>query len=138
MVLIIYTKNASNLTNGYWETVTDRQMDRSPEGRRQNYIPPTSSANKKQEGPGSLTWEWLFIKVLESIAPQQSLAVNFDISAVLLRLYMLKFPLIMLTKLTACRTSFLYISLSKTCDLHGGARVLAPMGIIWTNMGEVH
>ena len=48
MVLIICTKNKSNLTNRYWDMVPDRQkvwtdgMDRRTDGRRQNYIPPTS------------------------------------------------------------------------------------------------
>ena len=48
--------------------------------------------------------------------------MNFDRLAVSFTLYMEKFQLIMLTKLTGCRTStFLYISLDKTCDLRGGA-----------------
>ena len=47
--------------------------------------------------------------------------MNFDRSALSLRLYMGTFPLIMLTRLTECITStFLYISLCKTCDLGGG------------------
>ena len=48
--------------------------------------------------------------------------MNFDRSAVSLRLYKEKFLLIMLTKLTGCITStFLYISLCKTCNFRGGA-----------------
>ena len=61
MVLIVFTKNESNLTNKYWDMVPDRQkvrMDGRTDGqtewtdgrtfgRRQNYIPPTSSDDKK-------------------------------------------------------------------------------------------
>ena len=55
MVLIICTKNELNLTNRYWDMVPDRQkvrtdgrtdgMDGPTDGRRQNYIPPTSSGD---------------------------------------------------------------------------------------------
>ena len=50
MVLIICTKNDSNLTNRYWDMVPDRQKvwtDGLMHGRRQNYIPPTLSGDKK-------------------------------------------------------------------------------------------
>ena len=53
MVLIICTKNELNLTNRYWDMVPDRQKVRTDgrtewtDGRRQNYIPPTSSGDKK-------------------------------------------------------------------------------------------
>ena len=50
MVLIIYTKNASNLTNRYWDMVPDRQKvwtDRWTDGLHQNYIPTTLSGDKK-------------------------------------------------------------------------------------------
>ena len=61
-------------------------------------------------------------KGIEQHSPHSSPAMNFDRSAVSLRLYMEKFPLIMLTKLTGCRSStFLYMSLSKMCDLQGMA-----------------
>ena len=50
----------------------------------------------------------------------QSPAMNFDRSAVSLRLYMEKFLLIFLKKLTGCRTSsFLNTSLCKTCEPQG-------------------
>ena len=52
MVLIIYTKNASNLTNRHGDMVpggqkvwTDGRNGRA-HGRRQNYIPPTSSGDE--------------------------------------------------------------------------------------------
>ena len=51
MALIICTKNELNLTNRYWDMVPDRQkvwtdgMDGQTDGRRQNYIPPTSSGD---------------------------------------------------------------------------------------------
>ena len=45
MVLIICTNNESNLTNRYWDMVPDRQKVWT-HGRRQNYIPPTSSGDK--------------------------------------------------------------------------------------------
>ena len=51
MVLIIHTKNESNLTNRYWDMVLEEQkvwtdgMDERTDGRRQNYIPPTSSGD---------------------------------------------------------------------------------------------
>ena len=57
MVLIICTKNELNLTNRYWDMVPDRQKVRTDgrmewtdgrtDGRSQNYIPPTSSGDKK-------------------------------------------------------------------------------------------
>ena len=53
MVLIICTKNESNLTNRYWDMVLDRQnvwtdwLTEWTDGWRQNYIPPTSSVDKK-------------------------------------------------------------------------------------------
>ena len=51
--------------------------------------------------------------------------MNFDRSAVSLRHYMEKFPL---SNLTGCKTStFLYISLSKSCDLLGRA-IFGPHG----------
>ena len=49
MVLIICTMNESNLTNRYCDMVPDGQKmwtDRM-DGRRQNYIPPTSSGDNK-------------------------------------------------------------------------------------------
>ena len=58
--------------------------------------------------------------------------MNFDRSAVSLRLYMEKFPYIMLTKLTSIlrlTSTFLYMSLSKKSYLQGGA-TLGPRGII--------
>ena len=51
MVLIICTKIELNLTNRYWDMVPDRQKVRTDrrtdgmDGRRQNYIPPTSSGD---------------------------------------------------------------------------------------------
>ena len=54
MVLIICTKNELNLTNRYWDMVPDRQKVRMDgktdwtDGRRQNYIPPTSSGDNNQ------------------------------------------------------------------------------------------
>ena len=61
MVLIICTKNESNLTNRYWDMVPDRQkgwtdgrtdgMDGRTHGRRQNYIPPTSLGDKNITPP---------------------------------------------------------------------------------------
>ena len=54
------------------------------------------------------------------------------------RLYMEKFPLNMLTKLTGCRTSyFLYIhvSLCKTCDLRGGV-IFGPQGHDLNKLGR--
>ena len=45
MVLIICTKNESNLTNRYWDMAPDGQTDGRTHGRRQNYIPPTSSGD---------------------------------------------------------------------------------------------
>ena len=54
MVLIICTKNESNLTNKYWDMVPEGRTDGRngrregrTHGRRQNYIPPTSSGDKK-------------------------------------------------------------------------------------------
>ena len=47
MVLIIYTKNASNLTNRYQDMVLDRQKDEM-EGLHQNYIPQTSSGDNNR------------------------------------------------------------------------------------------
>ena len=57
MVLIICTKNESNLTNRYWDMVPDRQKvwtdgrkdgwNGQTDGQRQNYIPPTSSRDNK-------------------------------------------------------------------------------------------
>ena len=39
----------------------------------------TSRGEDKQEGPGSFTWEWLFIKVKESIDLQDSYNIlNLD------------------------------------------------------------
>ena len=56
MVLIICTKNESNLTNRYWDMVSDRQkcgrtdgMDGWMHRRRKNYIPPTSSGDKNEQ-----------------------------------------------------------------------------------------
>ena len=46
MVPIICTKNELNLTNRYWDMVPDGQTEWT-DGRRQNYIPPTSSGDKK-------------------------------------------------------------------------------------------
>ena len=58
----------------------------------------------------------------------QSPAMNFDRSAVSLRCYREKFPLIMLIKLTGCKTStILYMSLSTTYDLRGGV-TFGPQG----------
>ena len=58
MVLIICTKNELNLINRYWDMVPDRQKVRTDgrtdgrngrtHGRRQNYIPPTSSGDNYQ------------------------------------------------------------------------------------------
>ena len=54
MVLIICTKNESNLTNRYWDMVQDRQKVRTDRrngrthGRRQNNIPPTSSGDNNR------------------------------------------------------------------------------------------
>ena len=45
MVLINCTKNESNLTNRYWDMVPDRQKV-GMDGRRQNYIPLTSSGDR--------------------------------------------------------------------------------------------
>ena len=57
--------------------------------------------------------------------------MNFHRSAVSLRLFMEKFLLIMMTKLTACRTiTFLFIGLSKTCDISG------PQGHDWNKFGR--
>ena len=50
MVRTICKKNESNLTNRYWDMVPDRQKvraDRRTHGRRQNFIPPTSSRDYK-------------------------------------------------------------------------------------------
>ena len=55
MVLIICTKNESNPTNRYWDMVPDRQKvwTDGMDGRRQNYIPPTSSGyNNMSTGLG--------------------------------------------------------------------------------------
>ena len=51
MVLIICTKNESNLTNMYWDMVPDRQKVWTDErnGQRQNYIPLTSSGDNSWE-----------------------------------------------------------------------------------------
>ena len=49
MVLIICTKNESNLTNRYWDMVPDGRTEGRTHGRRQNYIPPTSSGDKKTQ-----------------------------------------------------------------------------------------
>ena len=58
----------------------------------------------------------------------RSPTLNLDRSVVSLRLYMEKCPIIMLTKLAVCRTStFLYKSLSKTCDL-GGKVIFGTQG----------
>ena len=38
MVLIICTKNKSNLTNRHWDMVPDGQKVDGMDGRRQNYI----------------------------------------------------------------------------------------------------
>ena len=47
-----------------------------------------------------------------------------------------QFPFILLTKLTECRTStFLYLSLSKTCEMQGGD-VFGPQGHNLTNFGR--
>ena len=58
MVLIICTKNELNLTNRYWDMVSyrqklrtegmDRRADGQMHGRRQNYIPPTSSGDNNK------------------------------------------------------------------------------------------
>ena len=61
MILIMCTKNELNLTNRYWDMVPDIQKvrmdgrtdgmdgrkDGGTHGRRQNYIPPTSSGDNK-------------------------------------------------------------------------------------------
>ena len=47
MVLIICTKNELNLTNRYWDMVLDRRKVLT-DGRRQNYIPPTSLGDNKK------------------------------------------------------------------------------------------
>ena len=50
MVLIISTKNESNLTNRYWDMNPDGRtdgMDGRTDGRSQNYIPQTSSGDNK-------------------------------------------------------------------------------------------
>ena len=54
MVLIICTKNESNLTNRYWDSGQTKSVDRGTEwtharthAQRQNYIPPISSKNNK-------------------------------------------------------------------------------------------
>ena len=63
--------------------------------------------------------------------------MNFDRSAVPLRLYMEKFSLIVLAKLTGCKTlTFLYacISLCKTCDPWGWA----IFGPLWHNLNELN
>ena len=51
MVHIICTNNELNLTNRYWDMVPDRQKVRTDgmDGRRQNYIPPTSSGDNKKK-----------------------------------------------------------------------------------------
>ena len=51
MVLIICTKNESNLTNRYWDMVPDgRKMRRDGmDGRRQNYIHPMKLGDKKNK-----------------------------------------------------------------------------------------
>ena len=65
MVLIICTKNESNLTNRYCDMVPDGQKVRTDgrngrtHGRRQHYIPPTSSRDNiplgsKMAGPWGL------------------------------------------------------------------------------------
>ena len=46
MVLIICTKNELNLTHRYWDMDPDGRTD-GMDGRRQNYIPPTSSGDNK-------------------------------------------------------------------------------------------
>ena len=61
MVLIICTKNKLNLTNRYRDMVPDRQKvqtdgrtewtDGRTHGRRQNYIPPTSSGDNNGISP---------------------------------------------------------------------------------------
>ena len=79
--------------------------------------------NKRALGP--LTWEWLYIKVYESIAP---LKVQLRI----LKDQQIHKDLtwVMLTKLTGCRTST-----NKTSDIRGRA-ILAARGMIWTNFGR--
>ena len=68
MVLIICTKNELNLTNRYWDMVPDRQKvrtdgtDGQTDGRRQNYIPPTSSGDNKEKG------SWLIESELKTIS----------------------------------------------------------------------
>ena len=51
MILIICTKNELNLTNRYWDMNPDGRTDGifgRTDGRRQNYILPTSSGDKKK------------------------------------------------------------------------------------------
>ena len=57
----------------------------------------TKIRTRGPEGPSTLTWEWLFIKVIgKHSSPKVQL---------LIRPYKEKFPFILLTKLTGCRTS---------------------------------
>ena len=75
MVLIICTKNESNLTNTYRDRVLDGQKvwtdgrNGQTDGRRQNYIPPTSS------GDNYIIYLTLFLLVLFFL----SLLLNFKI-----------------------------------------------------------
>ena len=71
---------------------------------------------------------------MKAHSSSQSPAMNIDRSAVSIRLYMEKFPLIILTKLTG----FFYISLCKTCDLRG-EDIFGPQGHdLQKNLVAVH
>ena len=59
-----------------------------------------------------------------------------DRSAVSWRLYMENFPLILLTKLTGCRT-YIHVSLCKTCGLQSGA-IFGPQGHDLNKLGRCY
>ena len=78
MVLIICTKNESNMANRYWYGSRRTISEAGRNVRRQNYIPPTSSGDNKRLvlhvllGCGSL-----------SITPVPLLANEFDVLSML-------------------------------------------------------
>ena len=80
MVIIICTKNESNLTNKYWDMVPDIKKVWT-DGRRQNYIHPTLSGDKNRTffySVGRLTYDYTYTVII--LTWQEITKVLFSLS----------------------------------------------------------